>query len=160
MDVSTESNGHRVRNKVRHPWKALQDAYPKTPGAPAFQRIRQLLALAVIALPLGLYGFWLAAGDQPACSVTTVSSRTAGSTKTVTTRNCQLPGTAYYVLVLGVVGMLLWPDVKSFGIGVLSLAKADMAAPAAQVASDAVSGDVLAGSQPAEQVLTDVLGSQ
>jgi len=160
MDVVSETNRRKVWQRVRHPWKALQDAYPRAPGAPAFQRTRQLLALAVIALPLGLYGFWLAAGDQPACSVTTVSSRVGGVTKIVTTRRCQLPGMTYYILVLGLVGILLWPDVKSFSIGVLSLAKPDLAAPAAKIASEAVAGDTLAGAQSAEQVFSQVLGGQ
>jgi hypothetical protein len=118
-----------------------------------------LLALAVIALPLALYSFWLAVGNQPACSISTVTSRTAGATKTVTTKNCQMPGMAYYVLVLGVVGILLWPDVKSFGIGVLSLTKADIGS-AAKIVTDAITGDVQAGSQPAEQVFSDVLRNQ
>lgn len=159
MDVSIKSGWQKFFNKVRNAWTALQEAYPKAPGAPGFQRTRQLLALAVMALPLGLYGFWIAAGDQPACSVTTMSTRAAGAIKTVTTRNCQLPGIAYYVLVLGLAGMLLWPDVKSFSIGALSLGKADAVAPA-KMASDAISGDVLAGSQPAEHVFAEMLGEQ
>ncbi len=160
MDVVAGSNRRKGWRKIQRPWKALQDAYPRTPGAPAFQRTRQLLALAVIALPPGLYCFWLAAGDQPACSVTTVSSHAASLTKTVTTRSCKLPGMGYYILVLGVAGMLLWPDVKSFSIGVLSLAKPDLVAPAAKIASEAVAGDTLAGAQSAEDVFSQVLGNQ
>ncbi len=116
------------------------------------------LAGLIVAGWLALYGYWLKPGDRPACQVTVVT-QTGSIVRTTTTRSCGLPSVSAYVYVVAVAAPLLLPDMQRIKIGGVELERRlDEIADAAQVASQAVQGDVVEGSQDAPDVLGQLFG--
>jgi hypothetical protein len=135
-----------VARSARTAWRAARAAWPA---------VRRTLAGLVVASWLALYGFWLMAGSQPVCQVTTVT-QVGQSRRVTTTRSCGIPSVSNYVYVLAVAVVLLLPDVQRLKIGNVEFER--LLAGAAQLTQQVKRGDTPGDSQPAGQVIDEVLG--
>jgi hypothetical protein len=117
--------------------------------------VRHCTALAIALAWTGLYLFWLATRDTPACHITTVQ---AGHVLT-TTRSCGLPSLPDGLYALIPVVLLLLPDVESVawpGGSIRRRRAAKRTAPAAPAARDIAAGNTPRKAQDAEDLAAEL----
>lgn len=134
-----------------------QDPKSATVDSTTVDVARHCAALAIALAWTGLYLFWLATRDTPACHITTVQATHA----LTTTRSCGLPSLADGLYALIPVVLLLLPDVESVawpGGSIRRRRAAKRTAPAAPAARDIAAGNTLSEAQGAEGLAAELEG--
>jgi len=140
---------HTIRRVLSWAVRTVRGAWPY---------IRRTLAVLIVAGWVAINAYWFDMGVHPWCQVTTVTQPDSPG-KVTTTQTCGLPDATSYLAVLAFAALLLYPDAKTIWIAGFGMERRlGEALKAADVATEATEGDVLAGSEVAQEVIQQRMG--